>query len=135
MSQYYDNSQWPAGGQNSWDQTPPARSGRCPNTSPCRPLGFRAPAVSNMLKLGASSAVPREEPAAFLYQLEEVDRAIDNLQKSGKMFGGMPGGPRREFPPRHRNAPRPRRNDLSYRPSTLGNAQGNAGNRTSTTNA
>jgi hypothetical protein len=110
MSQYYDNSQWPAGGQNSWDQTPPARS-------------------------GASSAVPREEPAAFLYQLEEVDRAIDNLQKSGKMFGGMPGGPRREFPPRHRNAPRPRRNDLSYRPSTLGNPQGNVGNRTSTTNA
>lgn len=61
---YYDNSQWPAAGQSGWDhQTPPARS-------------------------GASSAIPREEPAAFTHQIEEVDRAIDNLVKSGKMFGG-----------------------------------------------
>jgi hypothetical protein len=127
MSQYYDNSQWPAGGQNSWDQTPPARSGWCPHPSVSPTEHSKSRRSANMLNLGASSAVPREEPAAFLYQLEEVDRAIDNLQKSGKMFGGMPGGPRREFPPRHRNAPRPRRTDLSYRPSTLGIAQGNVG--------
>lgn len=63
---YYDNQQWPAAGQPTWDQqTPPARS-------------------------GASSAVPREDSTAFSTQLEEVDRAIDNLVKSGKMFG-MPG--------------------------------------------
>jgi hypothetical protein len=62
---YYDNQQWSAAGQPGWEQqTPPARS-------------------------GASSAVPREDSAAFMTQLEEVDRAVDNLVKSGKMF--MPG--------------------------------------------
>ncbi|KAE9365239.1 hypothetical protein N431DRAFT_496372 [Stipitochalara longipes BDJ] len=80
---YYDNQQWPAAGQPSWEQqTPPARS-------------------------GASSAVPREDSTAFSTQIEEVDRAIDNLVKSGKMFN-MPGrrdsiplagsGPPRAFP-------------------------------------
>ncbi|KAH8594101.1 hypothetical protein B0O99DRAFT_688128 [Bisporella sp. PMI_857] len=79
---YYDNQQWQAGGQASWDQqTPPARS-------------------------GASSAVPREDSAAFSTQIEEVDRALDNLVKSGKMgfnLGGrrdsipLSGGPPREF--------------------------------------
>lgn len=92
---YYENQQWPAAvAQPAWEQqTPPARS-------------------------GASSAVPREETAAFGTQIEEVDRAIDNLVKSGKMFSGpgrresMPiGGPVRAFqeqfdprmpiPPRH----------------------------------
>ncbi|KAG8624683.1 hypothetical protein KVT40_007750 [Elsinoe batatas] len=33
------------------------------------------------------------EPAAFLAQIEEVDRAIDNLVKSGKFYPGMTGGP------------------------------------------
>ncbi|KAK1775323.1 hypothetical protein QBC45DRAFT_335567 [Copromyces sp. CBS 386.78] len=80
MSGYYEppQPQWPpAGGQASgWEhQTPPPPPARS----------------------GASSAVPREEPAAFAYQLEEVDRAIDNLVKSGKMFG-MPGGRRESFP-------------------------------------
>ncbi|RDL41588.1 Uncharacterized protein BP5553_01567 [Venustampulla echinocandica] len=61
---YYDNQQWPASaGQPAWEnQTPPARS-------------------------GASSVVPREDSTAFSTQIEEVDRAIDNLVKSGKMFG------------------------------------------------
>ncbi|CAL3970804.1 hypothetical protein PZA11_007231 [Diplocarpon coronariae] len=78
---YYENQQWAAAGQPSWEQqTPPARS-------------------------GANSAVPREEAAAFSSQLEEVDRAIDNLAKSGKMFPHVPGrreslplsGPPRQF--------------------------------------
>ncbi|KAL2198401.1 hypothetical protein P885DRAFT_67586 [Corynascus similis CBS 632.67] len=74
MSAYYEPSQWPPSGQSGWDhQTPP-------------------PARS-----GASSAVPREESAAFTHQLEEVDRAIDNLVKSGKMFGGV-GGRRESLP-------------------------------------
>ncbi|KAI1329908.1 hypothetical protein F5Y16DRAFT_396776 [Xylariaceae sp. FL0255] len=71
MAQYYGESQWPAAGpgapppQNNWDhQTPPP-----PRSS------------------GANSAVPREDLAAFTHQFEEVDRAIDNLVKSGKMFG------------------------------------------------
>lgn len=63
---YYDNQQWSATGQPAWEQqTPPARS-------------------------GASSAVPREDSTAFSTQIEEVDRAIDNLVKSGKMFN-LPG--------------------------------------------
>ncbi|KAM7201948.1 hypothetical protein V8F20_004656 [Naviculisporaceae sp. PSN 640] len=67
MSAYYEAAQWTGPpGQSGWEhQTPP-------------------PARS-----GASSAIPREESTAFLYQFEEVDRAIDNLVKSGKMFGGM----------------------------------------------
>ncbi|KAK4103353.1 hypothetical protein N658DRAFT_309960 [Parathielavia hyrcaniae] len=74
MSAYYEPSQWPPSGQAGWDhQTPP-------------------PARS-----GASSAIPREESAAFTHQLEEVDRAIDNLVKSGKMFGGA-GGRRESLP-------------------------------------
>lgn len=78
---YYDNQQWTAAGQGQWEsQTPPARS-------------------------GASSAVPREDSTAFSTQLEEVDRAIDNLVKSGKMFPtpgrreSMPmAGSGRDFP-------------------------------------
>lgn len=78
---YYDNSQWQAAGQAGWDQqTPPARS-------------------------GASSVAPREEATAFSSQLEEVDRAIENLFKSGKIFNmpvrreSMPmGGPGRVYP-------------------------------------
>ncbi|KAI1343566.1 hypothetical protein F5Y15DRAFT_412351 [Xylariaceae sp. FL0016] len=71
MSQYYGESQWPGAGPAAaappptWDhQTPPP------------------PARS-----GASSVIPREESAAFTSQIEEVERAIDNLVKSGKMFG------------------------------------------------
>ncbi|KAM7220636.1 hypothetical protein V8F06_004040 [Rhypophila decipiens] len=75
MSAYYENNQWSTAGQAGWEhQTPP-------------------PARS-----GASSAIPREESTAFLYQFEEVDRAIDNLLKSGKMFTGMPGGRRESIP-------------------------------------
>lgn len=79
MAQYYGESQWPGAGtavpppQSTWDhQTPP-------------------PARSS----GANSVVPRDESAAFSHQIEEVERAIDNLVKSGKMF--VPPG-RREFP-------------------------------------
>ncbi|KAH9889140.1 hypothetical protein F4778DRAFT_392863 [Xylariomycetidae sp. FL2044] len=73
MSQYYGESQWPGAGpaQPNWDhQTPPP------------------PARS-----GANSVISRDDSSmtsAFVHQLEEVERAIDNLVKSGKMFG--PGG-------------------------------------------
>jgi len=64
---YYDNQQWSAAGnQTTWDhQTPPARS-------------------------GASSVVQHEDSPAFSSQIEEVDRAIENLFKSGKVFPNMP---------------------------------------------
>ncbi|KAI1440961.1 hypothetical protein F5Y02DRAFT_411138 [Annulohypoxylon stygium] len=67
--QYYGESQWPGTGpsQSTWDhQTPPpppARSG----TNSTNP--------------------PQVETIAFSYQIEEVERAIDNLIKSGKMYG------------------------------------------------
>ncbi|KAI1309678.1 hypothetical protein F5Y03DRAFT_69879 [Xylaria venustula] len=70
MAQYYGDSQWPGAGpvppqQNTWDhQTPPPP----PRSS------------------GASSVTPRDESVAFSHQIEEVERAIDNLVKSGKMF-------------------------------------------------
>ncbi|KAK7545759.1 hypothetical protein IWX92DRAFT_197491 [Phyllosticta citricarpa] len=76
MSAYYDSTAWSAGRQPSWEApAPPSRS-------------------------GTSSTVQRDEPNAFLSQLEEVDRAIDNLYKSGKMpFFGVPGVPRRDSMP------------------------------------
>ncbi|KAK7519189.1 hypothetical protein IWZ03DRAFT_359375 [Phyllosticta citriasiana] len=76
MSAYYDSTAWSAGRQPSWEApAPPSRS-------------------------GTSSTVQREEPNAFLSQIEEVDRAIDNLYKSGKMpFFGVPGVPRRDSMP------------------------------------
>jgi len=40
-------------------------------------------------------------------QIEEVDRAIDNLAKSGKMFPNMPGPGRRESMPLAGGPPRP----------------------------
>lgn len=111
---YYDNQQWPAaaaGGQTTWEnQTPPARS-------------------------GASSAVPREESTAFSSQLEEVDRAIENLFKSGKVFNAparresMPmGGQGRAFQeqyggagPRHHSVSEFGGDARTYSPSNLQN--------------
>ncbi|KAF2144087.1 uncharacterized protein K452DRAFT_223923 [Aplosporella prunicola CBS 121167] len=76
---YYENAPWSAPGrQPSWETpAPPSRS-------------------------GTSSTVQREEPTAFGSQIEEVERAIDNLYKSGKMpmFGVNPMmGPRRDSMP------------------------------------
>ncbi|KAF2803451.1 uncharacterized protein BDZ99DRAFT_165029 [Mytilinidion resinicola] len=74
---YYDNASWPAPGrQPSWEQQPP------PSRS------------------GASSTVNRDEIVAFSAQFEEVDRAAENLAKSGKSFGvGTPGPGRRDSMP------------------------------------
>ncbi|KAL1956791.1 hypothetical protein VTO42DRAFT_6845 [Malbranchea cinnamomea] len=70
---YYEPQGWQAPvRQASWEQPPP------PSRS------------------GASSTAQREEPTAFLSQFDEVDRAIDNLVKSGKIFNGFPR--RESFP-------------------------------------
>ncbi|SLM39771.1 hypothetical protein LPUS_10384 [Lasallia pustulata] len=61
---YYDAPSWQSPGRQaaSWEQPlPPSRS-------------------------GANSAMQREELSAFGTQLEEVDRALDNLVNSGKLF-------------------------------------------------
>lgn len=72
MSSYYEPQGWQAPvRQVSWEQpVPPSRS-------------------------GASSVSQREESTAFSSQFDEVDRAIDNLVKSGKLFSA----PRRDSMP------------------------------------
>ncbi|KAI9845720.1 MAG: hypothetical protein M1837_004553 [Sclerophora amabilis] len=77
---YYENQQWQnAPRHQSWEQPPP------PSRS------------------GSTSTVQQDDVTAFTSQYEDVDRALDNLVKSGKMFGmsgrrdSMPvmgGGPR-----------------------------------------
>ncbi|KAL9600712.1 MAG: hypothetical protein Q9179_003114 [Wetmoreana sp. 5 TL-2023] len=66
---FYEAQSWqlPMRQQASWDQPPP------PSRS------------------GTSSAVQQDENSAFDTQIEEVDRALDNLNKTGKLFMG--GGP------------------------------------------
>ncbi|KAH7316799.1 hypothetical protein B0I35DRAFT_409955 [Stachybotrys elegans] len=63
---YYDNPQWPTSGQN-WEHQ-----------------GATTP-----VRAGASGPQPQDD-YAFSYQFDEVDRAYENLQKSGKGF--MMGG-------------------------------------------
>ncbi|KAI4256298.1 MAG: hypothetical protein LQ352_002132 [Teloschistes flavicans] len=78
---FFEAQSWqlPMRQQASWDEPPP------PSRS------------------GANSAVQRDENSAFDIQIEEVDRALDNLSKTGKLFTGGPlrrdsmpmmGGPR-----------------------------------------
>ncbi|EED12906.1 conserved hypothetical protein [Talaromyces stipitatus ATCC 10500] len=69
---YYEPQGWQAPArQASWEQpVPPSRS-------------------------GTSSVSQRDDSSAFSSQFDEVDRAIDNLVKSGKLFNG----PRRESMP------------------------------------
>ncbi|KAJ6446986.1 MFS monosaccharide transporter [Purpureocillium lavendulum] len=74
---YYDNQQqWsgPGQNQNNWEH----QSG---TSTPVR-------------SAGASAPQPQDE-FAFSYQFDEVDRAFENLSKSGKGYGM---GGRREFP-------------------------------------
>lgn len=66
MSYYDNNGQWPgAGPQNNWEHQTPS------------------------LRAGANGPTAQDE-FAFSYQFDEVDRAYENLTKSGKTFG-MPG--------------------------------------------
>ncbi|KAG6001036.1 hypothetical protein E4U43_001434 [Claviceps pusilla] len=60
---YYDNPQWPTPTQNSWEHQ-----------------GAPAPT-----RAGASGPQPQDD-YAFSYQFDEVDRAYENLQKSGKGY-------------------------------------------------
>ncbi|KAI4193380.1 MAG: hypothetical protein LQ348_002880 [Seirophora lacunosa] len=65
---------------------------------PMRPSSWVQPPPPS--RSGTSSTIQREEHASFDMQMEEIDRALDNLSKSGKLpFGrreSMPmmGGPR-----------------------------------------
>jgi hypothetical protein len=72
MSQYYGESQWPGAGagagQPTWDhQTPPpARSGELGRIALA---GYEDTSIDSY-HAGASSAIPREESAAFSQQLD-----------------------------------------------------------------
>ncbi|PHH58795.1 hypothetical protein CDD81_4577 [Ophiocordyceps australis] len=61
---YYDNPQWPAPGQNNWEHQG---------------------TVTPIRAAGASGPQPQDD-FAFSYQFDEIDRAYENLQKSGKGF-------------------------------------------------
>ncbi|KAK5130121.1 hypothetical protein LTR08_002461 [Meristemomyces frigidus] len=66
MSFYDSEKAWAAPGrQPSWEQPPPSRSG------------------------AASAASQQHESSAFASQFEEIDRATDNLVKSGKWLPGQ----------------------------------------------
>ncbi|KAI0599473.1 hypothetical protein F4775DRAFT_600038 [Biscogniauxia sp. FL1348] len=80
MSQYYGESQWP--GANPAAAAAAAAAASAPPST----WDHQTPPPA---RSGANSAIPREESAAFSHQIEEVERAIDNLVKSGKMFGPL----------------------------------------------
>ncbi|KAL9586240.1 MAG: hypothetical protein Q9212_001016 [Teloschistes hypoglaucus] len=96
---FFEAQSWqlPVRQQASWDEPPPpSRSGMVD-----RSVETRDPMLTR--SKGASSAVQRDENFAFDTQIEEVDRAVDNLSKTGKLFSGGPlrrdsmpmmGGPR-----------------------------------------
>ncbi|KAL4890345.1 hypothetical protein BDV59DRAFT_96572 [Aspergillus ambiguus] len=96
---YYEPQGWqaPASRQVSWEQPiPPSRS-------------------------GSSSVSQRDEVPAFSSQFDEVDRAIDNLVKSGKLWTAprrdsmpmMMGRPYPEFDPRVAGAMSQRHHSIS----------------------
>ncbi|KAM0197409.1 hypothetical protein ACHAPQ_010637 [Fusarium lateritium] len=84
---YYDNpqAQWSSSTtQNNWEHqgsTTPVRAGT---------PGYKADrdrtAVNSLVSSGASGPQPQDD-YAFSYQFDEVDRAYENLQKSGKGYG------------------------------------------------
>jgi hypothetical protein len=96
---YYE-PQSPAGWQNprpSWD----SRSG---TTTPGHASYSKQDAQGQSDLTTRFSQVKPEDPSAFGSQLDEVDRAVDNLVKSGKMFNA----PRRDSLPMMGTAAGPR---------------------------
>ncbi|EGC44882.1 conserved hypothetical protein [Histoplasma capsulatum var. duboisii H88] len=111
---YYEPQSWQAPlRQTSWEQpAPPSRS-------------------------GTSSTSQRDDAAAFSSQFDEVDRAIDNLVKSGKLFNAIPrrdsvplmmSRPYPDYDPRMMNVMPQRHSAIgdyeSLRPHSASNVQG-----------
>jgi ABC-type phosphate transport system substrate-binding protein len=82
---YYD-AQSPASWQHprpSWD----ARPGTTPDHQPFHPMHRAQTSDTTDLTTRFTAQLGKpEDPAAFGSQIDEVDRAVDNLVKSGKMF-------------------------------------------------
>ncbi|KAL0937540.1 uncharacterized protein CTRU02_207271 [Colletotrichum truncatum] len=106
MSYYENNPQWSNPGQNNWEhQAPPVRAGESSQSSQRQIAQPEAGIDSRFPSTGASGPTPQDD-FAFFYQFEdvvrtltarptEVDRAYENLAKSGKSYGM---GGRREYP-------------------------------------
>ncbi|TQW08741.1 hypothetical protein V2A60_006223 [Cordyceps javanica] len=73
---YYENAQWAAGQAQH------------------QPNNWEHQRTATPVRTGASAPQPQDD-YAFSYQFDEVDRAHENLQKSGKGYamGGRPGRP------------------------------------------
>ncbi|KAJ5113882.1 hypothetical protein N7456_002416 [Penicillium angulare] len=113
MSSYYEPQGWqaPAARSVSWEQpVPPSRS-------------------------GSSSVSQREDSPAFSSQFDEVERAIDNLVKSGKLWNAprrdsmpmMMGRPYPDYDPRMGGGPQRHHSVSEFEGSRMhpaGNAQG-----------
>ncbi|KAF9879469.1 hypothetical protein CkaCkLH20_03012 [Colletotrichum karsti] len=95
MSYYENNPQWSNPGPNNWEhQAPPVRAGESSQPSQRQLQQPEAGIDSRFPSTGASGPTPQDD-FAFFYQFEEVDRAYENLAKSGKSYGM---GGRREYP-------------------------------------
>ncbi|KAF4982956.1 hypothetical protein FZEAL_1526 [Fusarium zealandicum] len=100
---YYDNPQWsasPSTQQNNWDHqgsTTPVRAGTTGSER------FDPDSSLTRSSSGASGPQPQDD-YAFSYQFDEVDRAYENLQKSGKGYGM---GGRHSRASHHTPGPRP----------------------------
>ncbi|PHH68247.1 hypothetical protein CDD80_144 [Ophiocordyceps camponoti-rufipedis] len=81
---YYDSPQWSGPAQNNWDHQ-------------------AAAAAAPVRAAGASGPQPQDD-FAYSYQFDEVDRAYENLQKSGK--GYAMGGRRPDVRVSHGAGPR-----------------------------
>ncbi|KAF6802874.1 hypothetical protein CSOJ01_11298 [Colletotrichum sojae] len=95
MSYYENNPQWSNPGQNNWEhQAPPVRAGESSQLSQRQIAQPEAGIDSRFPSTAATGPTPQDD-FAFFYQFEEVDRAYENLAKSGKSYGM---GGRREYP-------------------------------------
>ncbi|KAF1938306.1 hypothetical protein EJ02DRAFT_425849 [Clathrospora elynae] len=91
MAYYQNDPAWssPAPGrQSSWEQPqPPSRSGTGHS-------GYNGGGAPIHMDAGAGATTNSYDGSAFAKQFEDVDRAIENLAKSGKPFGpGFPPAP------------------------------------------
>ncbi|OLN96516.1 hypothetical protein CCHL11_00615 [Colletotrichum chlorophyti] len=95
MSYYENNPQWSNPGQNNWEhQAPPVRAGESSQLSQHQTASPDIGVDARFSTTGATGPTPQDD-FAFFYQFEEVDRAYENLAKSGKSYGM---GGRREYP-------------------------------------
>ncbi|KAF3919845.1 hypothetical protein ABW20_dc0110603 [Dactylellina cionopaga] len=90
---YYEQGPAPAGG--AWQNARPGWESRGNNNNSNNNNGGAVPfqrqfppEATDVSSRPSSARLKNDEPTAFGSQLDEVDRAVDNLVKSGKMFAG-----------------------------------------------